>query len=149
MGRKAEALTMDECWKYLESSYIGRLAVINGAIPEIFPVNFVPIERTLVIRTAPGTRLRSLLAGTPVALEADGLNIYATEAWSVVVKGIPAPVSDQEVNLEMAGPDREPWGPGPQRTYDPDHSDGRQWAQVRVRSRTRWWPPQDFSSDWT
>lgn len=148
-GPKAEVLTVEDCWKYLASSYIGRLAVINGTTPEIFPVNFVPVERTLVFRTAPGTKLRSLLAGTPVALEADGLNLYATEVWSVVVKGIPAPISGSEVNLELAGPDREPWEPGLKEhliQIRPTEVTGRRFS---VHSRTRWWPPQDFSSDWT
>ncbi len=85
---------MDDCWKYLESSYIGRLAVINGTTPEI--INSVPIERTLVFRTGPGTKLRSLLAGTQVAFETDGLNVYGMEVWSVVVKGLPEPVTDND-----------------------------------------------------
>lgn len=148
-GRQAEVLTVDKCWKYLESSYIGRLAVINGAVPEIFPVNFITFERTLFFRTAPGTKLRSLLAGTPVALETDGLNAYATEVWSVIVKGLPAPVSDGDVNLEMVDANREPWAPGLKEhlvRITPTEVTGRRFP---VRSRTRWWPPLDFSSDWT
>lgn len=130
-GEEAEVLTVEDCWKYLESSYIGRLAVINGTTPEIFPVNFVPVGRTLVFRTAPGTKLRSLLAGTPVALEADGLNLHATEVWSVVVKGIPAPISDSEVNLERAGPNLENVGAWSQRTSDSDQANGGHRAEVR------------------
>lgn len=148
-GRQVEVLTVDKCWKYLESSYIGRLAVINGAVPEIFPVNFITFERTLFFRTAPGTKLRSLLAGTPVALETDGLNAYATEVWSVIVKGLPAPVSDGDVNLEMVDANREPWAPGLKEhlvRITPTEVTGRRFP---VRSRTRWWPPLDFSSDWT
>lgn len=139
---------MDECWKYLASSYIGRIAVINGTVPEIFPVNFIPIERTLLFRTAPGTKLRSLLTGTPVALETDGLNAYSTEVWSVIVKGLPTPVSDSDVNLEMIDLDREPWGPGLKEhliQITPTSVTGRRFP---VKSRTRWWPPLDFSADW-
>ena len=88
-GPNPEVLTVDECWKHLASSYIGRLAVIHGTTPEIFPVNFVPIERTLVFRTGPGTKLRSLLEGRPVAFETDGLNVYGTEVWSVVSRACP------------------------------------------------------------
>lgn len=147
-GANAEVLSVDDCWKYLESSYIGRLAVINGTTPEIFPINFVPVERTLVFRTGPGTKLRSLLAGTQVAFETDGLNVYGTEVWSVVVKGLPEPVTDNDVNLEMADPNREPWEPGLKEhlvRIRPTAVSGRRFA---VRSRTRWWPPLDFSSEW-
>ncbi|WP_050055021.1 pyridoxamine 5'-phosphate oxidase family protein [Pseudarthrobacter siccitolerans] len=150
-GPKAEVLSVEDCWKYLDASYIGRLAVISGGSPEIFPVNFVPVKKTLVFRTAPGTKLRSLLTGAPVCFETDGLNAYGTEVWSVVVKGTPAPVSGNELESELkaATPDREPWGPGLKDhmiQLRPTEVTGRRFA---VHSRTRWWPPLDFSSEWT
>lgn len=82
-----------------------------------------------------------MLAGTPVALETDGLNLYATEVWSVIVKGIPVPISESEENLEMAGTNREPWEPGPKEhliQVRPTEVTGRRFA---VHSRTRCWPP--------
>lgn len=148
-GPQTEILPEEECWKYLRSSYIGRLAVINGQTPEIFPVNFVPADGALFFRTAPGTKLYSLLAGTAVALEADGMNAYGTEVWSVVVKGIPEPVADDDLPLELSDPDREPWEAGLKEhliRISPTEISGRRFA---VHSRTRWWPPMDFSSDWT
>lgn len=148
-GTSAEILTEDECWRYLESSYIGRLAVINRAVPEIFPVNFVPMNRTLLFRTAPGAKLNALLTSTPVAFETDGLSAYSTEVWSVVVKGIPGQVPDGEAPIDLADPDREPWLPGPKDhliRITPTEVSGRRFP---VHSRTRWWPPLDFSSDWT
>ena len=148
-GSNTEVLTEKECWKYLRSSYIGRLAVINGNVPEIFPVNIVPAGQALYFRTAPGTKLRSLLSGGVVALETDGLNAYSTEVWSVVAKGIPEPVEDGPLPLELADPDREPWEPGLKEhlvRISPTEVTGRRFA---VHARTRWWPPLDFSSDWT
>lgn len=145
---QVDVLTEDECWRYLESAYIGRLAVINGAVPEIFPVNFVPVDRSLLFRTAPGTKLRSLLSGAAVAFETDGLSTYSTEVWSVVAKGIPEPVPQGEAPIELADPDREPWMPGPKEhliRIRPTEVSGRRFA---VHSRLRWWPPLDFSSDW-
>lgn len=148
-GPNTEVLTEAECWEYLRSSYIGRLAVINGSTPEIFPVNIVTAERALYFRTAPGTKLRSLLAGAAVALETDGLNAYSTEVWSVVVKGSPEPVEDGALPLELADPDREPWEPGLKEhlvRLNPTEVTGRRFA---VHTRRRWWPPLDFSADWT
>lgn len=143
-----EVLVPADCWKYLESSYIGRLAVINGSVPEIFPVNFMVIGGKVVFRTAAGTKLRALLSGTAVAFEADGMNAYATEVWSVVVKGTPGPFEGDPATLQETGPDRGPWQPG---TKDhlvqivPGEVSGRRFA---VSPRTRWWPPQDFAADW-
>lgn len=146
---QTEVLGTEECWKYLQSSYIGRLAVINGAAPEIFPVNFMVIGETVVFRTGPGTKLRALLSGTAVAFETDGMNAYSTEVWSVVVKGMPGPFSGDPAELGNAGPDREPWQPGLKEhlvQIDPTEVSGRRFP---VSPRSRWWPPQDFSEDWT
>lgn len=147
-GPKTEVLTAEACWKYLHSSYIGRLAVINGASPEIFPINFIIAGRTLVFRTAPGTKLRALLTGAPVALEADGMNAYSTEVWSVVVKGTPAPFTGSQTSLIDADPGRAPWEPGLKEnliSINPTEISGRRFA---LESSTRWWPPQDFAADW-
>ncbi|MFP5366498.1 MAG: pyridoxamine 5'-phosphate oxidase family protein, partial [Actinomycetes bacterium] len=105
--------------------------------------------RAIFFRTAPGTKLRSLVTGKPVALEADALNVYGTEVWSVVVKGTPAPVEDGDMPLDLADPDREPWEQGLKEhliRIIPTEVTGRRFS---VHSRGRWWPPLDFSADWT
>lgn len=143
-----EVLAPAECWKYLKSSYIGRLAVLNGTVPEIFPLNFMIVGEAVVFRTAPGTKLRALLTGAAVAFEADGMNAYATEVWSVVVKGVPVPFDGDLATLQDAGPDREPWQPGLKEhliQIVPAEVSGRRFS---VSPRTRWWPPQDFTEDW-
>jgi len=147
-GSRTELLNPDECWRYLRSSYIGRLAVINGDVPEIFPVNFSVAGESLVFRTAPGTKLRALLSGAVAALEVDGLNPYATEVWSVVAKGKPEEFDGTRMTLPDSDADREPWEPGIKDhlvALTPTELTGRRFA---VRSRTRWWPPVDFSADW-
>lgn len=143
-----EVLAPADCWKYLKSSYVGRLAVVSGAVPEIFPLNFMIVGEAVVFRTAPGTKLRALLTGAAVAFEADGMNAYATEVWSVVVKGVPVPFDGDLATLQDAGPDREPWQPGLKEhliQIVPAEVSGRRFA---VSPRTRWWPPQDFTADW-
>jgi len=147
-GSHTEILRADECWQYLKSSYIGRLAVINGDVPEIFPVNFSVAGGTLMFRTGPGTKLRALLSGAVAALEVDGLNPYATEVWSVVAKGRPEPFDETRMALPDSDPDRQPWEPGVKDhlvAITPTEISGRRFA---VRSRVRWWPPVDFSADW-
>lgn len=81
------ALSEDECWRLLKTAEVGRLAVVLTEEPEIFPVNYVVDGRTVVFRTAEGTKLFAVTASSLVAFESDGYDADSDEAWSVVVKG--------------------------------------------------------------
>jgi uncharacterized protein len=78
-------LSEDESWSLLSSVSLGRLVTILGGQPEIFPVNFVTQRRTLLFRTAQGTKLYSAVMSSQVLFEAD--DHTAAEGWSVIVKG--------------------------------------------------------------
>jgi hypothetical protein len=80
-------LTEDACWRLLETADVGRLALAIAGEPEIFPINFVVDGRSLVFRTAEGTKLFGVTASPLVALECDGYEDDTGEAWSVVAKG--------------------------------------------------------------
>ena len=64
-------LSEDESWSLLSSMSLGRLVTILGGQPEIFPVNFVTQRRTVLFRTAQGTKLFSAVMSGRVAFEAD------------------------------------------------------------------------------
>ena len=78
-------LSEDESWSLLSSVSLGRLITNLGGQPEIFPVNFVTQRRTVLFRTAQGTKLFSAVMSDRVAFEAD--DHTAAEGWSVIVKG--------------------------------------------------------------
>lgn len=78
-------LSLDACWDLLRRNQFGRLALTVGNEPEIFPINYVVQDGTMVFRTAPGTKLAALTVNDIVALEIDGFD--QTSGWSVVVKG--------------------------------------------------------------
>jgi uncharacterized protein len=78
-------LSEDECWSFLSSVSLGRLVTILGGKPEIFPVNFVTQRRTVLFRTAQGTKLYNAVMGDRVAFEAD--DHTAAEGWSVIIQG--------------------------------------------------------------
>jgi uncharacterized protein len=78
-------LSEDECWSLLSSMSLGRLVTILGGKPEIFPVNFATQRRTVLFRTAQGTKLYSAVMGDWVAFEAD--DHTAAEGWSVIIQG--------------------------------------------------------------
>ena len=140
---ETEVLTIHECWKYLRSSSIGRLAVTSSAGPDIFPVNYLPENGTLIFRTGPGTKLDAALGGGPVAMEADGLNAYRTIAWSVVVKGHPETVPGNDHDQVVADRKLFPWEPGAKEhliRITPTEISGRRFA---VGPPRRWWTPKD------
>ena len=75
-----------ECWNLLSSASLGRLVTSVDGQPEIFPVNFVVQHRTVLLRTAEGTKLISAAINNNVLFEADDHNV--AEGWSVIVKGM-------------------------------------------------------------
>lgn len=80
-----EEMSVDDCWKLLSRARLGRLAVAVGGEIDIFPVNFVVSDGSLMFRTAPGSKLLELSVNPRVAFEADEYD--DTFAASVVVKG--------------------------------------------------------------
>jgi nitroimidazol reductase NimA-like FMN-containing flavoprotein (pyridoxamine 5'-phosphate oxidase superfamily) len=81
-------LDEDACWELLEDADVGRLALVVVGEPEIFPVNFAVDGRTLLLRTAEGTKLAGMVMHDRVAFEVDGYDAAGGEAWSVVLKGV-------------------------------------------------------------
>jgi nitroimidazol reductase NimA-like FMN-containing flavoprotein (pyridoxamine 5'-phosphate oxidase superfamily) len=78
-------LSEDESWDLLSSVSLGRLVTSIAGEPEIFPVNFVVQDHTVLFRTAEGTKLFLAVTNSKVAFEADDHNL--AEGWSVIVKG--------------------------------------------------------------
>jgi uncharacterized protein len=110
-------LSFDQCWELLAASVVGRLALIVDGHPEIFPVNFVIEHRSIVFRSAAGTKLWQTGKETPAAFEIDGYDADSQEAWSVVARGTTAIVDS---DVEQAAADAlglEPWEPGEKSHY--------------------------------
>jgi uncharacterized protein len=80
-----EILDDAQCWRYLESDALGRLA-LGGERVEIFPVNYTVSEQRVIVRTGSGTKLQALAHDGRVAFEIDGDDEGGT-LWSVVVHG--------------------------------------------------------------
>ncbi len=82
-----EVLDAAACWALLQDADVGRLAVDNGGRPDIFPINYVVDDESIVFRTGPGTKLAASALLHHVAFEIDGYEPQNRVAWSVVVKG--------------------------------------------------------------
>lgn len=78
-------LSEDESWRRLGGVALGRLVTSFAGEPEIFPVNFVVQDRTVLFRSSEGTKLFSAVANSIVLFEADDHNV--AEGWSVIVRG--------------------------------------------------------------
>jgi nitroimidazol reductase NimA-like FMN-containing flavoprotein (pyridoxamine 5'-phosphate oxidase superfamily) len=89
-------LSVTECWNLLGSAALGRLVTSVDGQPEIFPVNFVVQHRSVLFRTAEGTKFVSSAINNQVLFEADGTT--ADEGWSVIIKGTArSPRTDEEL----------------------------------------------------
>jgi nitroimidazol reductase NimA-like FMN-containing flavoprotein (pyridoxamine 5'-phosphate oxidase superfamily) len=78
-------LSETQCWKLLGSAQIGILAVVTEDGPDLFPIDFLAAEHSVVFRTAPGEKLMKLAADPRVALAVEGED--AKGLWSVVLRG--------------------------------------------------------------
>lgn len=82
-----EVLGTEACWELLESTPVGRLAVVTGNRPEIFPVNYATDARTIVFRTEAGSKLAALDGNSNVCFEIDAFDRSSRSGWSVLVQG--------------------------------------------------------------
>jgi hypothetical protein len=111
-----EVLGEQECRALLERSAIGRVAVTCGALPAIFPVNYVVHGGDIVFMTGEGTKLRAASRNAVVAFEIDGWDPYSRSGWSVLVIGLAreleGPLLAEAQNLPL-----EPWAHGSRNHY--------------------------------
>lgn len=104
-----ETLPEEECWRLLQAGQIARLAVVVGTRPDIFPVNYLVEGRSLLIRTAPGTKLAAAVLNGHVALEIDHTEDATRSGWSVVVHGTATEVDDLPALLAAEATGLQPW----------------------------------------
>jgi len=128
-----ENLSEKQCWELLRSTDVGRLAVIVGDHPDIFPVNYAIDQGTVLFRSAEGTKVTCALGDAPVAFEVDGYDPETGLVWSVVIKGKAS--SFQNID-EAAGSfkvDVQPWQAGKKERFiriRPDEVTGRRFPKM-------------------
>lgn len=95
--RQMSILSVPQCWDLLSGTSLGRLVTSVDGNPGIFPVNFAVQERTILFRTASGTKLVSSAINDSVLFEADGYD--REHGWSVIVAGVARLLrSDEEIS---------------------------------------------------
>lgn len=116
------------CWELLSQHGVGRLAVVVGTVPDIFPVNYVVDGRRIVVRTEGGTKLAAAVLHGSVAFEIDEIDEDAHVGWSVVVAGRAREPRTLEEVVEIDDLGVTPWAQVPKTRYvviEPDRVTGR------------------------
>lgn len=129
-------LTEDQCWTLLEGTQHGRLVGVVDGRPDIFPINIAADGRSIVFRTAPGTKLAEVAINENVLVEADG--ILSDQAWSVVVRGTAHLLNTSQEITEAEGLGLQPWVPGPKEHFvrvTPTEVSGRHFQFGPYRDR--------------
>jgi nitroimidazol reductase NimA-like FMN-containing flavoprotein (pyridoxamine 5'-phosphate oxidase superfamily) len=79
-------LDREACLAVITGEHVGRLAVVHGGSPMIYPINFVVDGEEIVFRSDPGAKIEAGLR-SPVCFEVDHLDPRSRAGWSVVVTG--------------------------------------------------------------
>jgi hypothetical protein len=85
----------------------GRIAITDGALPFILPVNYSLDGSSIVFHAKVGSRLHRACRGTIVAFEVDDFDAQQGVGWSVVVLGVATvfPPSDPPARGPAGGAD--------------------------------------------
>lgn len=132
-----ETLTPEECLRLLARSTIGRLGVMVGRYPLIFPVNYALDDNLVTFRTSPGTKFDASQYAN-VSFQADQIESSGDAAWSVLVLGTVS-VPDIDDPDEVARLERlgiTPIAPGDKPLWVqvlPEHITGRRVGADGIR----------------
>ncbi|MFV0309831.1 MAG: pyridoxamine 5'-phosphate oxidase family protein [Desertimonas sp.] len=66
---------------------VGRIGVTVGALPAIYPVNYLVDGGAILFRTLPGSTLATVVPGAIVAFEVDDYEQADRTGWSVLAVG--------------------------------------------------------------
>ena len=127
-----EVLDRDECLRLLASEPVGRLAVVVGARPMIFPVNYALDGEAIVFRSDAGSKVSGATSGLPVSFEIDGIDEILHTGWSVVINGVAREVVDRTELARLRALDLRPWASGPKAHWvriQPNTMTGRRVAR--------------------
>ncbi|TMF31678.1 MAG: pyridoxamine 5'-phosphate oxidase family protein [Chloroflexi bacterium] len=127
-----EEIREAECLEVLAGNRLGRIAVVVGGQPLIFPVNYALSGRIIVFRTAAGSKLFNAPEAR-VAFEIDGYDEQTGVGWSVMVQGIAHDATESYDDISWAAHAvlPRPMAPGPkpyQVAIEPTSITGRRFS---------------------
>jgi nitroimidazol reductase NimA-like FMN-containing flavoprotein (pyridoxamine 5'-phosphate oxidase superfamily) len=108
-----ESLDEPQCLELLATEEVGRIAVVLGRQPLVFPVNYALDGEAIVFRTDPGTTLAAA-SFARVAFEVDHIDRTTHSAWSVMIQGVGQEITPAYGKLfaHARSLPITPWAPG-------------------------------------
>jgi len=109
-----EKLSYDECIERLRSRCVGRLAVVVGHYPQVFPMNYRLDDNIIVLRADVGPVLLAANHSN-VGFQVDEVDPTNGSGWSVLVQGMAEDVSDRKgdaITERSKALGVDPWAPG-------------------------------------
>jgi nitroimidazol reductase NimA-like FMN-containing flavoprotein (pyridoxamine 5'-phosphate oxidase superfamily) len=113
-GGGLEELSADECWRLLGTQQVGRIAVVVGHYPLVFPVNYAVADGVILFRTGAGTKLWAIHRSN-VTVEVDEFDSVQRSGWSVMARGAAQevdPTRDPRLARQLDAAAGAPWAPG-------------------------------------
>ena len=107
-----ELLEEHEAFALLARGGVGRVGVTIGALPAIFPVNYLVIDGAIVFRTSPGSKLSAATDRAVLAFEVDDFDEHDRSGWSVLAVGRAEVVHDPDLMSEVIEAGLEPFADG-------------------------------------
>lgn len=140
-------ISSDECYRLMATQQIGRLGMVAGRYPLIFPVTFALDRGIIVIRTAPESTLASADHAN-VSFEVDQIDATSRSGWSVLIRGLAEHVTAEhsaDLIAHTHATGVTPWAPGKREHWIrviPHHITGRRIVPDEIPA---WYePPQDL-----
>jgi nitroimidazol reductase NimA-like FMN-containing flavoprotein (pyridoxamine 5'-phosphate oxidase superfamily) len=103
-----EELDVDECFRMLAESSVGRVVYTDGALPAITPVRYALDGCQVFFRPRPDARLLKALTGAVVAFEVDQIHAQLEAGWTVVLTGVAEPCTRPSTWPRVVGLDLLP-----------------------------------------
>lgn len=110
-------MDIEECYARLRDEPVGRLGFVDRGEPVILPVNYAVDGRSIVFRTAQGSKLGAAIMRAPVCLQIDSWEGLEHSGWSVLVKGWADEVLDESDQARLATLPARPWSRPDLRTH--------------------------------
>lgn len=128
-----QRLSEDACWAMLDRHQLGRVALVHFDRPVVYPVNYVTDGRSVVFRSAPGTKLTMSASGAAAAFEVDEADLVFESGASVLVHGHLEAVTDPSEVERLDGLGLRTWAPGRDRYVRvvPERVTGRRLVSIQ------------------